>query len=486
MELQDYLRALRHHWIGVFLLVVLAGVAALGVSLTQDKVYAANANGFVGTGQSDNAATGSINDQLARSRATSYVDIAKSRATAESVIENLGIDASPSALVGRISVEQPIDTVLIKITARAGSPREAQDLADAWVKALARQIEGIEAPSGKLTDGTPRLIPVESAELPTAPISPNIPRNTVLGLIVGVLLGLGYAVLRSTLDRRIHRAEDVEARFTAPVVASIPAAPVLKHDRGARATIAVDGSGSLEGFGGAAESFRKLRTNLVYMDVDNPPRVLVVTSPKPGDGKSTVAANIASALASAGQPVILIDADLRRPTVADSFGIDNAAGLTTVLSGQLSAEDVLQTSAEHPQLQLMGSGPIPPNPSELLGSQAMRTLVRKLGTDAYVVLDAPPLLPVTDAAILATAADGAFVVISSGRTLDTELGQCLSSLEAVSARALGVIINRVPTRRGMAGYYGYYGPYAPTSQPDKGDDAAPTSSGPKRRGKRSR
>src|SRR5262249_47459695 len=153
--------------------------------------------------------------------------------------------------------------------------------------------------------------------------------------------------------------------------------------------------------------FRKLRTNLAYMDVDNPPRVIVVTSPKQSDGKSTVAANLAAAIAIGGQQVTLIDGDLRRPTVADSLAIVAGARLTAVLMGRAPPDEVMQDRPDVPGMRVLASGAIPPNPSELLGSKAMQSLVSELAQDAMVIIDAPPLLPVTDAAVLTRSADGA-------------------------------------------------------------------------------
>jgi capsular exopolysaccharide synthesis family protein len=458
VELRDYLRILRAHWVGVLLITILTIGAAAAYTFTRTPVYAADASGFVAIGGNDNPALGSLNDQLAKSRATSYVDIAKSRATAQEVNRLLNLDQDPSGLVARIDVVQPPDTVLLKITARAGSPSEAQELANAWVTALAEQVQGIEDPRNRNADNVPRVVPVESAALPTRPVSPRPERNLALAVVLGLLLGFGYAMVRNVLDRRLRSGDQVEQRFSVNVVGAVPEADVLKRDRGERARLALQGRTEAADESTSGEAFRKLRTNLAFMDVDNPPRVIVVTSPRPGDGKSTVAANLAAAVAAGGQPVVLVDADLRRPSVASSFGLVEGAGLTDVLTGRIEAHDALQPVSGRDQMQVMAAGRIPPNPSELLGSKAMRGLVEELSTDSLVILDAPPLLPVTDAALLTANADGALVVITAGRTVDAELSTALGHLSAVRGRALGVIMNRVPRRgAGSYGYGGYYG-----------------------------
>jgi capsular exopolysaccharide synthesis family protein len=220
----------------------------------------------------------------------------------------------------------------------------------------------------------------------------------------------------------------------------------------------VTGPGRLADPVHSAEAFLKLRTNLQFMDVDKPPRVIVVTSPLPGDGKSTVALNLAAALSMSGQPVMLIDADLRRPVMAESLGLVEGVGLTDVLIGRVQVEEVVQRVAGLPNLAVLAAGPVPPNPSEMLGSKSMRRLLKRLRKDCTVIIDAPPLLPVTDAAVLTAAADGALVVVSSGRTLDTQLRDALGNLSAVSGHTLGVVLNRVPPRSSASGYYGgYYG-----------------------------
>lgn len=457
MELRDYVRVLRTYWRGVLVVVGLCVIAASLYTFSQHRVYAANSTGFVTTGQSTNPALASVNDQLAQSRATSYVNIAKSRATASEAAQLLHLNVDPAALVTQISVTQPLNTVLLQITARASSPVAARDLADAWVKALAHQVASIEDPAHTNAAGIPKVIPVDQAELPKSPVSPVPSRNLLLGFLVGCLLALAYAVVRGNLDRRLQSVEEVEKRGVV-VAGLVPTSRFLQRSTDEHARVAVaQGGGPNEGHASAAEAFRKLRTNLTYMNVDNPPRVIVVTSPNASDGKSTVAANLAAALATTGQNVVLVDGDLRRPNVATAFGLVEGVGLTTALVGRISVDDAIQEAPDQTGLKVLAAGSIPPNPSELLGTKAMTHVIEHLRKDHYVIIDAPPLLPVTDAAVLTRQADGAILVVSSGRTLDAELDAALEALRSVGGTMLGVVMNRAGFL--ATGYYyaGYYG-----------------------------
>ncbi len=461
MELTDYLRVLRAYWRGVAALVLLGVAVAAAFSLVQPRIYQADASGFVSAGTTSSAGEASVGDSLAKSRAASYVDLAKSRATAQTVISDLGLTAAPASLIGAVSVSQPLDTVLIKISARASTPRAAQQLADAWVQALKQQVDQVENPSGSSSQAL-RIVPIESAALPSAPVSPNTTRNIGLGFVGGLLLGTAYAVVRSQLDRKLRRAEDIERDFGVTVAATIPASPAMVRKSGDLVPLVV-GRARVKDPVHAAEAFLKLRTNLQFMDIDNPPRVIVVTSPLPGDGKSTIAANLAAALSMSDRRVVLIDGDLRRPVVAESFGLIEGAGLTDVLIGRVDYADVAQRVESLPNLTVLAAGGTPPNPSELLGSKAMRRLLDWLADSGHIVIiDAPPLLPVTDGAVLTAAADGALVVVTAGRTLDTQLSAALASLQAVQGHTLGVVLNRVEPKAVGSGYYGgYYGAAKP-------------------------
>lgn len=452
MELLDYMRAVRAHLVGVVLIVLVAiGVAGV-YTLSQPKVYAADAGGFVTAGQATDSGLAQLNDSLAKSRAASYVDIAKSRAVADLVIEDLGLDTTAPSLIGNITVNQPLDTVLINITARASSPMDAQQLADAWVRALSARVAEVEDPTDTGLPGVLGIQPVEAAALPTSPVSPRPALNLALGGILGALLALGYAVVRSIVDRRLRNPEDVERRFGVPIIGRLPLSR-SSIEGGLLVNDAID----QESFG-IGEAFRRLRSNLAYMNVDEPPRVIVVTSARPRDGKSTTAANLAAAISLSGQPVTLVDGDLRRPSVADKLGLVEGAGLTDVLIGQVDLDDVLQLHDTFPDLSVLAAGSTPPNPSELLGSHAMQALLKELSERGIVIVDAPPLLPVTDGAVLTRNSDGAIVVVAHGSTLDTELDECLRQLTAVKGTVLGVVFNRMPKRastyRGAGAYYG--------------------------------
>lgn len=446
MELADYLRIVRRHWRTVLACVLIAVLLASVYTLMRPRVYQAQAAGFVASQDGNSAAESSINDSLAKSRTPSYIVVAKSRGTAEAAAKIIGTDESASALIGRVSVVQPPDTVLIQVTAEGATPESATELANAWIQALAKEVEGLEG-TGK---GAMRVVPQESAEMPSAPVQPNPRRDVPLALIVGLLIGLGIAVLQAQLDRRIRTPEDVRA-LDLTVLSSIPGTKALDRSRGRIQLLTAARGAALDP--AASEAIRRLRTNLRYMNVDDPPRAIVVTSPNEGDGKSTVASNLASTIAASGQPTVLVDADLRRPVIADGLGVGEGAGLTDVLTGMAEIDDVMQESASVDGLQIIGAGNLPPNPSELLGSRAMRSLVTQLSEEHLLVIDAPPVLPVTDAAVLGTVADGVIVVVAAGKTLDTHIERTVEQLDEVGARVLGVVLNRLGKKESSS-YYG--------------------------------
>ncbi|WP_141874646.1 CpsD/CapB family tyrosine-protein kinase [Kocuria rosea] len=269
----------------------------------------------------------------------------------------------------------------------------------------------------------------------------------------GLGLGLLYAFARYKMDRRIKSVEEIRDGFGVSVLGVIPTDDRLSDHRAIVETGISAGRGHHE----FAEALRELRTNLSFVSVDNPPRMIVVTSSLPGEGKASITANLAVAIASTGRNVVVVDGDLRRPVMTDLFGLVAGVGVTDVLTGQVQVEEVLQTYDTFPNLQVLGAGKTAPNPTELLSSKAMHNMLETLAEDALVLVDAPPLLPVTDAALLTASADGALIVATAQRTTTDELAKALENLHQVRGNVLGVVLNRVPTTGADAGYYGYYG-----------------------------
>ncbi|CAN5591884.1 polysaccharide biosynthesis tyrosine autokinase [soil metagenome] len=448
MELRDYLQILRAHWLGIMILTVLGVGAAWGWSALQPRVYTATTSGIVNAASaSGDPGSRLVGNQLAQSVVKSYIDIASWRSVAEYVIDDLDLETSPEALVGRVDVTNPLDTVVIRVSADAGSPEEARDLAESWVRGMIAEIEQIE---GAGTEAAVTVVAGDSARLPAAPSSPNTRLNLALGALIGLALGIGYAVIRHVLDQRVRSPRDIERETGVSVIGTLPESKELSSE-----SKVLTFSGRADAHSAVAEATRELRTNLRFIDIDNPPRAIVVTSPIPGDGKSTIASNLAVSIAASGENVVLIDADLRRPMIASLFGLPEGAGLTDVLTDRAELADVAHTVGPSSNLVVISAGRIPPNPSEVLGSLKMRELIQNLTKHAFVIIDSPPLLPVTDAAVLATNADGAVVVVSAGKTTYDMMHKALDNLEKARARALGVVLNKVPKRGVGATYYGY-------------------------------
>ncbi|MFF8189213.1 polysaccharide biosynthesis tyrosine autokinase [Microbacterium sp. NPDC016588] len=471
MDLRSQLRVLRAHWIAIVIFTV-AGTAVLGTwALLQPKIYTAEASGYIAvTASGADAGSALIGDNLAKAKVKSYIDLGTWRTVAERAISQLGLNDSVEDVVERVSVSNPIDTVNINVRANAGTPEGARDLAQAWLSSMATEISELEMSSAANDGGasaTPsvRLAEGDSARLPRDPSFPNVKIYFALGALIGLVLGLLYAITRHLLDRRIRSTELLESETGLAVVGAIPFEKSLNSDSH---LLPLDGRVVPRQLFAVSEALRELRTNIQFMNVDDPPRILVVTSPVPGDGKSTTSANLAIALAASGQEVYLIDADLRRPRIASYFGLIEGAGLSDILANRASIEDVAQSPGVA-GLHVIAAGRIPPNPSELLGSGRMRNLLEHLASTAVVILDAPPLMAVTDAAVLSTQADGAIIVVSAGRTTTEVLKRALTALTKVGGHPLGIVLNKVPKRRGAYYDYSYTGDYytqPANSEPD--------------------
>nr|WP_227589914.1 polysaccharide biosynthesis tyrosine autokinase [Demequina pelophila] len=447
VELQDYLRLLRKNLILIAMLTVLGGGAGLTYSLVATPEYSASAKVFVSTSGSSTVSELAQGNSFTQARVKTYADLITTASVLQPTIDALSIDRSVASLRGHLSASTPLNTSVINVTVTDSDPDFAAALATEASNQLIAVVEDIETTDA--TAGSPvALTMVQEAEVPTAPVAPKKTLNVALGLLLGLALGVGVALLRTTLDTRIRNERDLERIIDAPVLGGIVFDPKAKERP---LLIHADARSP------RSESFRTLRTNLQFLDADRASRSFVFTSSIPAEGKSTTAANLAIALADAGAKVLLVGSDLRRPKVGSYMGVESGTGLTDVLIGRLSVDDAIQRWGRT-DLHLLPAGTIPPNPSELLGSALMANLVEDLGSRFDVVLyDAPPLLPVTDAAILARMVGGAIVIVASGRTHANQLDAACQALETAGAPVSGLVLTMLPTRGADAYGYGRYG-----------------------------
>ncbi|MDQ0827978.1 capsular exopolysaccharide synthesis family protein [Arthrobacter sp. B2I5] len=466
MGLRDYVRVARTYWKSITAITLAVGLAVMAWSALQPRVYAAEASAVVLAVGTDNVSTLLQGDTLSKARAKNYKSLAESRLVADNVRNSLALTQTSDDLLKAVAVTVPLESAEIFIKAESSDPLTAQKVADAWVAELSKQVRDREATaaSGQPTSpAIPRLslIPLDAAAVPTQPVSPGVTLTTIFGLAGGLLLGYASALLRNHLDRRLRTADDVERLSSLPVIAALPVESNLKAENKVNGGTSAlpGGSGQSPAF---AESLRELRTNLTFLDVDNPPRIIVISSSVSGEGKSTVAANLAATMAAAGEKVVVVDGDLRHPSLAKIYHVVPGVGVTDILTGRAELDDVLQQRGDLPNLSILGAGRIPPNPSELLSSQAMKHLIKSLAERGTVIIDAPPLLPVTDAVLLSHIADGAIVVVRAGRTTTDQLRKALGNLRKVNASVLGTLINGLPAKE-----FDGYSYYTPEPEPSR-------------------
>ncbi|CAN1530321.1 Mrp ATPases involved in chromosome partitioning [Mycobacteriaceae bacterium] len=383
---------------------------------------------------------------MSQERVQSYTQLLMGQTLAQRTIDKLSLDMTAATLAENVLATSKLNTVLITMKVLDESPVRARDIANALSDEFVVMVRELETPRPG-SSPTARVVVEQRASIPAEPVSPNPVRNLALGLILGLLTGIGFAVIREQLDNTVKSQETLEEVTGAGVVGYIPfdknihTSPTLSFESDNSAT---------------AEAFRKLRTNLQFLAVDNPPRLIVVTSASPNEGKSTTAINIALALAEAEHNVVLVDGDLRRPSLARYLNLLGSVGFSTVLSGGAPLSDVLQRT-KFSRLTLLAAGPIPPNPSELLGSLAAKRLLTDLRAEYdYVIIDSAPLLAVTDGAVLAAESDGALVAVRAGKTKREHIEHAVGMLHDVGAPLLGAVLTMMPTRGSGAYRYNHY------------------------------
>jgi capsular exopolysaccharide synthesis family protein len=452
LELREYFRIARRRWL-LILGTTLVGIGVAALLTTQmSKQYASTARVFVSTtpSSSSDAYTGSL---FSQQRVASYADVISGLELSQRVIDALGLKMSAPELSSKIDASVVPNTVVLKINVTDPSPAQAQRINTEVVKQLQKFVDELETPPGQHVPLLKASV-VDAPRLPTSPVSPKPVLNLALGAFVGLLLGVGLAILREILDTTVKEVSAV------PSLADTPVLSALAYDGDVQSHPLIS---ELPTHSPRSEAFRVLRTNLSFIDVDQTSKAFVITSSVPGEGKSTTAVNVAIALASAGQHVLLVDGDLRRSQVASMLGLEASVGLTTALVGSVDLAEAIQVHSPS-GLHVLTAGRTPPNPAELLQSKAMTEVMTQLREMFDVlIIDAPPLLPVTDAALMAAQADGAVLVVRFGKTTKDQLSNAVDRLKAVESAPLGVVLNMVPMGQGAKDAYGYgygYGPAA--------------------------
>lgn len=447
MQLTDYIRKVFLRWRIIVAMMVLAVSSGAALSLTATPTYESSARVFISSASSasDLGAQMAAN-VYAQQKVLSYASVAASSSMAARVIDDLDLDADPAELASRVKTAVEYGTVLITITVRDSSAERAADITESIIDNYNDLLAKIDSAA---SGGAPIEISVmEHPSVPSSPASPQIALNIAASLVVGLLLGLALAALRDLLDDTVKSGTD--ALGGVPVVGSIAERPREKRFRRGTAVPYVTSSERSP----MAEGLRQLRTNLRFSAIDESPRSILVTSASPGEGKSFISSSLASVFAATGQKVLLVDLDLRRPVQAERMGLEPGVGVTSVLLGMTSLGDAIQ-SVPDAGFDLLASGPLPPNPAEVLGTAAMHNLVRSL-TDVYdiVILDTAPLAALDDARQIARLVDGSLVVVRHKHTRRQQIAASVKSLEDIEARVLGAVINFAPTKRD-AGYYYY-------------------------------
>ncbi len=514
MDLRRQFHVVRH-WLWLIVLsVVLASGTAYFVSVSLPKLYEGRATLIVG--QSLSSVNPNYNDILASQRLSqTFAQLATTTPILNGVIAQLGLPLRPDELRSSVAASARTDSTLVTVTATYRDPETAAAVANAiaaeliaaspavqgqgqyttfvqqQLAATQQQIETVQGDLQNILAQTDRtaeqdlqvdslqgrlvtlrqtyaqllasssssasnlLSVVDPAVAPVEPSSPRVLLNTLFAALLGLLIALGLAFLFDYLDDTLKSPDDVNETAGLPTLGVISQMRTdKKQTEHQRLAVLVTPRSP------AAEAFRTLRTNLEFASVDKLLHSLLVTSAVPGEGKSTMSANIALTFAQAGKRVILLDADMRRPSLHRMFEVPNSHGLTTLLRADGTAISSIAHQSDEPNLKVITTGPLPPNPAELLGSQRMRDVLTRLLSEAdLIVVDSPPLHAVTDAAVLASEMDGTLLVIHSGHTRRGAVRQAIEALERVGANVVGAALNMVTARSSAGYYYRYYGEY---------------------------
>jgi capsular exopolysaccharide synthesis family protein len=441
-QVSKYIFLLRRRWFTI-VLCVLVCLALAAIDIWRTPVaYRASAQVFVTTTDVKDASGLFAGNEFAQSRVQTYVSVVTSPSILDPVRDALGLNLSNRQLTQQVTVDAPLNKTLINIHVRDASAGQAARIANAvtnqFIRVI-RQIETEKAGTGTQS-GTPvlKLTIIHPAVVPASPVAPQKKLILLLGLFGGLFLGLFIVVMREWLNNRLRSPLDVQAISTLPLLGVVPA------DRHAKS----EPNAFQAGTGARGEAFRRLRTNLQFVDIDDPPRVIAITSPVGREGKTTVALNLAASLAEVGFRVGLVELNLREPVLARWLDLDGEIGLTSLLVADAQISEAVQHA--YGGLWVVTSGALPPNPTELLASKKMRAVISALAEQFdYLILDASPLLPVADGAQVVSLAAATVLVVGAEQTTQKHFRSAVNAIAQVGGTIAGVVVNRSTDLEGI-------------------------------------
>lgn len=433
MDARSVWRILRFNWILILVLALLGAAGGTALALRMTPRYTAEAQLIVTV--TSGATTGELaqGSNYSQQQARNYAAVATREIVLRPVIEELGLDTDVTDLRQVVKASVPLNTSIVSVKVDQEDPQTAARIANAVARSLAAAASQL-APRVDDVKGSPvKLVVIEQATPPVVASSPNKPMFLLSGLLIGLLAALLVLVIRELLGARVRTLEQVTSLVPAHLLGSV----TLPKDPD-RTPVAVVGDPNSS----TAEDFRQLRTTLRFIQNDVDHKAIVVTSARSGEGKSTVAANLAATIAASGRRVCLVEGDLRRPGLADLLGLTTGAGLATLLAGEAEAGDVLQPWGPD-GMQVLVAGETPPNPSELLESQRAVTVLEDLRRRFDVtIIDSPPINGIADSSILSRMMGGALLVVGSRRVQERELRAAVDQLQTIEVPILGVVFNQ--------------------------------------------
>lgn len=468
MNARDYFAVLRENKLIIALCLVIGLGLGWGATQILPRTYTSSVTflvqaGSTSVGQQNPNADLYSGIQLAKDRVKSYATLVTGARVSQDAANRLGGSGiTAEEIQGRVTVTAAEDTVLMTLTATGRTADDAVTLIKAVAAAFQEVVTQVETqktngvPETQLINGVATPIPpvasvsqLDAPVAPADPITPKLSLNVGIGALLGLVVGFGIAIGRRSLDTSVRTPEELERITEAGVLGSVP------EDKAKGTGSAIPGG---SGAGATAEAYRRIRTNLEFANVDGNRRVLVITSAVPEEGKTTTACNLAMTLAAIGARVLLVDGDLRRPAAAAMLGLEGSVGMTTVLMGKVELRRAIQ-SGNIGGIDVLASGRTPPRPNELLSSRRAAAMISELRTMYdFVLIDAPPILPVADAMNLGIHADGAIVVCRWGKTSRQSVIAAAAALRGVSVPVVGTVLTRVSRKaKSATAYYGTYG-----------------------------